>query len=285
MFQHLIVNALDKWDDLQAWEYVPDRNYAIPWDDAWRPLDFGLTKRRRNQGLPIQSIGRPYPSNSVEHPLIQVADLFAGYGAHVAENSTHVDNPPTNSNMLRQRAPVMHEIAKLVRSVSYARFNGISTPKDTVINFWPYRSQGNYDRVPQRMPGNLANVDPESESNERCTAIGCVEYVTFGQSLFREPKCADHVREAAIERDLVEAGKARHEIVEAGEFWCEACNFKRYTRQTATREYDEYTKSDAYLCPEHGTRLESLVAGVDTTKPFERDIDTRTRYNDKPYPG
>jgi hypothetical protein len=285
MLQHLVVNALDKWDDLLNWDYVPDEHSGIRWHETWRPLDFGLTKKRRDQGGPYQAIGEPFPSDSAQHPLIQVADLFAGYGAHVAEHPSHVDNPPTTSTMERHRAPVMTAIANLVRAVSYARFNGISTPKDTVINFWPYRSQGAYDHVPVRMPGHLANLDPESTSNERCSLEGCVEYVLFAHSLFREPLCPEHFREAAAEREAVEAGKARHEVVAAGEFWCEACGFKRYTAQTATEEYDEYTRAQVFRCPEHGTRLQSLLDGVDTTKPFERDVDKRTLYGDKPYPG
>lgn len=284
MFQHLIVNALDKWDDLLAWDYVPDEHAGIPWDKTWRPLDFGLTKKRREIGGPYQTISRPYPSNSAMHPLIQVADIFAGYGAYVAEQPSRADNPATSSNMERQRAPVVMAMTALVREVSYARFNGITTPKDTLINFWPYRSQGDFDRVPVSLPRHLANVDAESLSNHRCVHDGCVEFVTFGQSIFRAPLCLEHFRESAAERDAVEKGKARHETFTAGRFWCEACDFKRYTEETATRHYDAHADAYVYYCPQHQTRLEILIEDEQNSV-LNQEIDKRTRYADKSYPG
>ncbi len=138
------------------------------------------------------------------------------------------------------------ELTAVVRELSYTRFNGLSTPRDTIINFWPYRSQGDYDHVPTRTPRHLQNLDEESISNERCSKDGCVEFVIAKQVAFRYPLCPEHWREAAEEREAVQAGAAHCEVEKAGEFYCESCGFKRVTKTSATREYDEYDHMDRF---------------------------------------
>jgi hypothetical protein len=288
MLQHLVVNAIDKWDDAEKWDYVPDQHNAIPWDETWRPLDHGITKKRRDTGKALPEVRRPYPSDSKSFPLIQVADLFAGLAAHVREFPDQV--LPTferTTNSERARKPVIQALIKLLRNATTARFSpeeGITTPRHSPINMWAWKPQGAYDKAPTRKAFGR-EVDPDDESSVECSIDGCPEYAQFKQLDFKGPRCKEHLRELAISREETARAKALESINSGGEFYCVECDgFPRFLRDQIITSYDSDHDKYAELCPRCHSALTKIEGAVQAAKEEPFDIDKRTRWT-RPYPG
>jgi len=184
MYYHLFRNVLRaRWPGNAIWRLYPDEHTAMDWN-AMQDLLENVAERfevehslftqgkfrvrlRREFGLKeIQSV------SSHEHPLLQLADLFAGmavfskekfddYQAWLSANSNQSSlfeddlNTAEPSHSSRERFSVLQYFDKLCKKhklgVSLKTNRGLWTAKpENWLNFWVYEPQHPEDRAPKK---------------------------------------------------------------------------------------------------------------------------------------
>jgi len=178
MYYHLLSNTLgEKWPTKEInWNWFPDQQSPVDWDllqdylESKRELigkDF-FHEHERFKKVDIKNIT---PSDSEEHPMIQIADLFAGLGAfswskfitynqwklqHESMNSLFDKDYELNfSNSEKRRFWIIqrlnHKCKNSKMHISLHTKGGFySYNPDSFLNFWLYQPQGNYDSAPTR---------------------------------------------------------------------------------------------------------------------------------------
>lgn len=184
MYYHLFRNVLRaRWQSNAVWRLYPDEHTAIDWGTMQDCLEsvaeryeaeytlftqgkFRIRLKREFGLEEIQSV------SSQEHPLLQLADLFAGmvvfsrekydeYAAWIISNSkqhrlfkdSETTADPSCSS--RERFPVLYRFDGLCKKgslgVSLKTKRGLWTPKpENPLNFWMYKPQHPEDKAPKK---------------------------------------------------------------------------------------------------------------------------------------
>lgn len=184
MYYHLFRNVLRKrWPQDAVWRLYPDEHTAMDWKTVQDFLEIkstvvkleqslfpgGKFRFRLQQEFNIQEIMQVA---SHDHPLTQVADLFAGlavfsrakfeeYQTWLQKNSPQQtffdeeENSQDPSRSSKERFLVLETFDRLCKQhrlgVSLKSTNGLRTrdPKNP-LNFWLYEPQHPEDRAPQK---------------------------------------------------------------------------------------------------------------------------------------
>ena len=187
MYYHLFRNVLrTRWPDNALWALYPDRNRQIEWDTiedclghASSQLDFESPSLMNHSGsieLFLKfGLANICPVESEQHPLLQLADLFAGLS--VFSHEEYLDYVEwQNANPLRplllqfedsssgadlsrrsrSRFSVLQYFDSQCKSqklgVSLRTHKGLRTlDPSNPINFWTYQPQHLADKAPQKV--------------------------------------------------------------------------------------------------------------------------------------
>ncbi|MGQ9526078.1 MAG: DUF3800 domain-containing protein [Armatimonadota bacterium] len=184
MYYHLFRNVLRaRWPNDAVWRLHPDEHTAMDWETVKDCLENvgerpemerslhteGRFRIRLQKEFSLQEI---LPLQSAEHPLLQMADLFAGmavfsrdkfdeYQAWLRAGSKQsrlfedVPDAVYPSHSSRERFKVLRrfkECCKLRKlGVSLKTKRGLWTPKpENPLNFWLYEPQCPEDKAPTR---------------------------------------------------------------------------------------------------------------------------------------
>jgi hypothetical protein len=184
MYYHLFRNVLRaRWPDDAIWRLHPDEHTAMDWETVQDCLDyvaerFEVERSLLSQGKLSINLRREFgleeirPVSSSEHPLLQLADLFAGLAVFsrdkfrdyqawlpTAEGQSRLfvgDGDQVDpSRSMRERFQVLREFDSLCKNgklgVSLESKQGLWTPRpENPLNFWLYEPQHPSDRAPTR---------------------------------------------------------------------------------------------------------------------------------------
>ncbi len=251
MLRHLLRNALLKWPEKRYWKLCHDRQDQVDYKHVARGTNKMIAERvaqdRYNVFDKPPEITRIAACDSREHPIVQVADLFAGLAVYL--RGLRLDALEPTSKAERARGDLINLLLGWLPSRALLHFregDGLLTERAAPINFWSYRPQGDYDHAP-------AAISKREPRLVACIESGCPEYVLDEWGL-REPRCQKHYREHV--RDLEEGEERDRQRLRAntGTHFCEDCvtvfvatpNMKRLNE--ATYEYE-------YACPLCGSTL------------------------------
>lgn len=180
LYYHLFSNVMRKrWPGRLRWALIPDEHTSIDWetiDDCLSAKGDGILrvvpdiasgsfKVRLCEDFFIDSIN---PSHSEDHPLIQIADLFAGLAVFSREQNLlykewikFADQPPLFkeeftskvSSAVIEKCKVLHIFNSMCKSkkmgVSLEEFSGLKTfDPENPINFWWWTPQSDMDKAP-----------------------------------------------------------------------------------------------------------------------------------------
>jgi len=187
MYYHLFHNVLRKrWPKDAVWRLHPDEHTAMDWgtlQDCLQNASVRITmdqdiftggkfRIRLQKEFGIEMI---QPVSSLESPILQIADLFAGLAVFSHERFKEYqkwlqsrspqqrlfgdDEPSQNpSRSSRERFEVLSRFDELCKShklgMSLKRGRGLWTPKPSrlrsPLNFWIYKPQHSEDKAPVR---------------------------------------------------------------------------------------------------------------------------------------
>jgi len=184
MYYHLFCNVLRKrWPDNAIWRLHPDEHTAMDWETLQDCLERKSVSIEMNRSLFADNrfrfrlrrefgIEEIRPVSSGEHPLLQLADLFAGlavfsrekyneYKKWLRNNSgqesflAEDDTSSNPSRSSRERFTVLKQFDEACKQrrlgVSLKSYNGLRTPDpQNPINFWMYEAQHREDKAPQK---------------------------------------------------------------------------------------------------------------------------------------
>jgi hypothetical protein len=183
MYHHLFVNVLrSKWPNGSTWSMHPDEHSQVDWETLQKTVE--AKGGDRVEGPTIEAVGdltefrvvQLVPRESHGHPLIQVADLFAGIMPYShakfdeferwlpssAEQAAPPDTKEPSDRLSGSDAELFVVLRDLKQAcsdrklyVSLERSRGLRTMKPKgPINFWIYEPQSEQDRAPtkQRWP-------------------------------------------------------------------------------------------------------------------------------------
>jgi len=184
MYYHLFRSVLRKrWPDNAIWRLHPDEHTAMDWETLQDFLERKSVSIETNRSLfadnrfPFRlrrkfGIEEIRPVSSGGHPLLQIADLFAGLAVFSREkyneykkwlqNSSGQESflaeDDTSSNPSRssqERFTVLKQFDEACKrrrlGVSLKSYNGLRTPDPrNPINFWMYEAQHPEDKAPQK---------------------------------------------------------------------------------------------------------------------------------------
>lgn len=184
MYYHLFRNVLRlRWPNNAVWRLHPDEHTALDWgtiQDCLENVSVGIEidrslfapggfRLRLRREFGIEEIK---PMSSDKHPLLQIADLFAGLAVFsrekfdeyqqwleatspqprlFAEDAEPADASPSS----QQRFRVLEGFDNLCKErklgVSIKTKRGLWTPNpENPINFWMYEPQHSEDKAPQK---------------------------------------------------------------------------------------------------------------------------------------
>jgi hypothetical protein len=176
MYYHLYKDVfLKRWQKNSFWKIYPDSNTAIDWEIHREIIMNKSLKARKME--PINGLSeiilentvtlKIEPSNPQEHPLIQVADLFAGMGAYSWEEynkfeewslqkvgqSRLINNNISLSNADNHKCTIMNscksQCKKYRLRTSLNSTRGFKTHvQSDPINFWLWNPQSDLDKAP-----------------------------------------------------------------------------------------------------------------------------------------
>ena len=180
MYYHLLINVVERrWPTGTYWEMRPDDRTDMDWETLEECLQYpsramrNPTRMLLDRTSDVEGVARPQisPIHSIDQPLIQIADLFAGLAAF--SWNRHVEYQHWRSKQLGQLGMFSDasqaELSKSetykaralqyfeaqcpwqILGISQANGKGLRTrsPADP-INFWPYTPQHDEDRAPRR---------------------------------------------------------------------------------------------------------------------------------------
>lgn len=181
MYYHLFHNVMrERWPNNAVWRLYPDEHTAIDWKTLQAYLERGaftttvdsslLTpggfRLQLRQEFRIEEI---QPTSSTDHPLLQLADLFAGMAVFSREkyqkwlrtsrgqvrllHNEEGEADPSRSE--RERFQLLSKFDRMCKErklgVSLETKQGLWTPNPTnPLNFWMYEPQHPGDRAPTR---------------------------------------------------------------------------------------------------------------------------------------
>lgn len=188
MFRWLLVKTADKWPANALWKIYPDEMSGVNWKDIEaylrsKPLSWyeGQSSSQRSMGLGGEPLGlRPrveIEQATSEHPLIQLADLFAGMTAFSwlkADNHAlwlerqreksqpsmfeELDLAPPNTHIAKgedakhDALDFFHRLSRkseLGAGMSSSNGKGLRTADPArPTNFWHWKPQSSHDRAP-----------------------------------------------------------------------------------------------------------------------------------------
>lgn len=177
MYYHLACSTLSKkWPISDScWKWHPDEQSSVHWDTL---RDCLITKKHpctsdlfnQNPSFERVDLRSVAPSKSNEHPLIQVADLFAGMSAYSfghntkykewkSQNSSQLSMFGTTvqkfSNSENERFQIIEKFDQMTKErslqIGLESTNGLNSfnPK-CFINFWLYEPQHELDKAPSK---------------------------------------------------------------------------------------------------------------------------------------
>lgn len=182
MLYHLYKNVfLTRWPENSIWKVYPDQNTAIDWNKLKEILmTQGLITTKADNSVKgwrqiifknkvVLDISESTPT---DHPIIQIADLFAGMGSYSWEEYDKYEewvfqksgqqrlfnNPIKPSNADNHKCFIMDGFKSLCKkhrlSISLNNTRGFKThdPNDP-INFWQYTPQSELDKAPLKKEG------------------------------------------------------------------------------------------------------------------------------------
>lgn len=182
MYYHLFHNVLrSRWPDNAVWRLHPDAHTAMDWHTVQDCLE-NVSERlevERSKGQFHSKLRREFSLEEIravsshEHPLLQLADLFAGmavfsrdqfdaYQAWLAEKDRQpllCDNRNERSDAsrsARERFSVLEHFDKACKKhklgVSLETKRGLWTPQPAKpLNFWLYEPQHPEDKAPRKV--------------------------------------------------------------------------------------------------------------------------------------
>jgi hypothetical protein len=176
MYYHLYKDAfLKRWPKNSFWKIYPDSNTAIDWEIHREIIMNKSLKAKKMEPINGRSeiilentvTLKIKPSNPQDHPLIQVADLFAGMGAYSWEEynkfeewslqkvgqSRLINNNITLSNADNHKCTIMNscksQYKKYKLRTSLNSTKGFKTHvQSDPINFWLWNPQSDLDKAP-----------------------------------------------------------------------------------------------------------------------------------------
>lgn len=183
MFYHLLCSLMKKRESGSVWGVYPDQLSGIDWSTAEKCINAAGRKISMQQQLGLDEelpsrfqIRRFTEANSIEKPITQIADLFAGmasfsvlqyekYSAWVQDNHPTGDlfsDPEQHSfsNSERNKFQAMEEFRshcienKLGVSLVSSRGFNTANPKN-YVNFWRYQPQTIQDKAPTKASYSL----------------------------------------------------------------------------------------------------------------------------------
>lgn len=177
MYYHLVLSTLSKkWPIANTcWKWCPDNQSSVCWDTLRKCL---TTKKHlctvdlfnENPIFEQVNLKEITPSKSHEHPLIQVADLFAGMGAYSfghnqqykiweRQNSCQMSMFDTLKHKFssgeKEKFTIINKFNNLIKEnnlqIGLNSTNGFKShnPK-CFINFWLYIPQHEFDKAPKK---------------------------------------------------------------------------------------------------------------------------------------
>jgi len=185
MYYHLFRNVLRaRWPNDAVWRLYPDEHTAMDWETVKDCLDAVSTRIELERSLLTGGdfrfrlkrdfgIEEITPGNSREHPLLQLADLFAGLAVFsrdkydgyqgwlkatsaqkqlIIEDTIEDTKIPNPSRSARERFQVLKAFDEECKGrklgVSLQTNRGLWTPKpQNPINFWIYEPQSPEDKA------------------------------------------------------------------------------------------------------------------------------------------
>jgi len=184
MYYHLFRNVLRaRWPDNAVWRLHPDEHTALNWETVQDCLENRSVRVEKDRSLFTGGrfrirlrrefgIEEIQPVSSEEHPLLQLADLFAGLAVFSRDKfddykkSLQATSPQTvlfdeadassnSSRSSRERFHVLKELDHMCKEnklgVSLKSKRGLWTPDPkNPINFWIYEPQHPEDKAPQK---------------------------------------------------------------------------------------------------------------------------------------
>ncbi len=182
MYYKVLKNAAVRWNQNQ-WHFYPDRNSQVDWNAIAYYLNrTKLRRSKRSQHILLDLLidekqiyfTEIQQLDSVNEPLIQLADLFAGIARFTGEEgeqcvqwlSSCVDRKQLRMKRFHRKSVKdksertkecifrlvgeLNQICKNCRMyVSLEKKKRLWTPNpNNPINFWNYEPQGDYDKAP-----------------------------------------------------------------------------------------------------------------------------------------
>ncbi len=180
MYYHLFRSVLRKrWPDNATWRIHPDEHTAMDWETLQNCLERRSVRIEMNLSLFADNrlrrefgISAIQPVSSGGHPLLQIANLFAGLAVFshekyneyknwlqnnsVQESFLAEDDASSNpSRSSQERFTVLKQFDEACKrkrlGVSLKSSHGLRTRKPrNPINFWMYEAQHLEDKAPQK---------------------------------------------------------------------------------------------------------------------------------------
>ena len=255
MLQHLLKNALLKWRHTDRWQLFHDQQEQIDFarvariaNNMLRTHVARLGPGERRQPPEILSI---IPSDSKQYPIIQIADMFAGLAGYL--RSLNADTFQSASKTGRARLDVLKALLPWMALRTRMRFRigeGLITERSAVVNLWPYRPQGDYDRAPTSTPNEREPILVQ------CIEEGCDDIFPDGWGL-REPRCAGHYAALRDAQEEAEIRAERSRRSETGTHYCANCATVMVINDTMKR-LNERTYEYEYRCAKCKAVLEEI---------------------------
>ena len=179
------------------------------------------------------------PSDSKQYPIIQIADMFAGLAGYL--RSLNADTFQLGSKTGRARLDVLKALLPWLALRTRIRFRigeGLITERSAVVNLWPYRPQGDYDRAPTSTPSEREPILVQ------CIEPGCDE-VCLDKWGLSEPRCPRYYAAQLSARDESDVRADRTQRLKTGTHYCANCavvlvvndKMKRLNERTYEYEY------------------------------------------------
>lgn len=181
MYFHLLRNVVERWKIFQC-NFYPDEKSTFNYNEITTYLNSTIYPRKEPFIIKLFKEERinfnfleVIPQKSEQNPLIQLADLFAGFGCFSRENAdafkkwklkrNNVNNydlfEDCNKVEENEREAIKNRFHIIELIKSECEKSGISISLDTngylktfnpkeKINYWHYEPQGDYDKAPKR---------------------------------------------------------------------------------------------------------------------------------------
>lgn len=182
MYYHLLTHMAKQWSQIH-WNLYPDKNPKVDWKETAKYLNVTSLHRPNLQQPKLVKapeyeklqFGRIQQVDSIEEPLVQLADLFAGMARYSYEDGPQcvqwLDSQVSKRQLkfkklcpmnnirdrhTRKRECLYQLIGKLYRLCGQHKLYVSIHEKGCLwtricsepINFWSYEPQGSYDKAP-----------------------------------------------------------------------------------------------------------------------------------------